>query len=76
MSQKEIYLEHSLFEEVQKLIFCMKKLKLTNLHFPGGPGVRIDSAAFAGMTVNPHYDSLLAKLVVSRRSREVRPGRW
>jgi acetyl-CoA/propionyl-CoA carboxylase biotin carboxyl carrier protein len=31
---------------------------------PGGPGVRVDSAAFAGWTIPPEYDSLVAKLVV------------
>jgi acetyl-CoA/propionyl-CoA carboxylase, biotin carboxylase, biotin carboxyl carrier protein len=31
---------------------------------PGGPGVRVDSAAYAGWTIPPQYDSLVAKLVV------------
>jgi len=33
-----------------------------------GPGVRVDTAAHQGMVVNPAYDSLLAKLIVHRRS--------
>ncbi|MCS6778598.1 MAG: acetyl-CoA carboxylase biotin carboxylase subunit [Geminicoccaceae bacterium] len=33
-------------------------------HPPGGPGVRVDSALYAGYTVPPHYDSLIAKLIV------------
>jgi acetyl/propionyl-CoA carboxylase alpha subunit/acetyl-CoA carboxylase carboxyltransferase component len=33
-----------------------------------GPGVRIDAALHTGMTLNPNYDSLLAKLIVSRPS--------
>ena len=37
---------------------------------PGGPGVRLDSAAYPGWRVPPHYDSLLAKLVVWGRDRE------
>jgi len=37
---------------------------------PGGHGVRLDSAIFQGMNVQPYYDSLLAKLVVWGRDRE------
>ncbi len=37
---------------------------------PGGPGVRVDSHLYAGYTVPPHYDSLLAKLVVWAETRE------
>jgi acetyl-CoA carboxylase biotin carboxylase subunit len=38
-------------------------------HLPGGPGVRIDTAAHADCQVLPHYDSLIAKLVVHGRDR-------
>jgi acetyl-CoA carboxylase, biotin carboxylase subunit len=38
--------------------------KVTAYHPPGGPGVRTDSALYAGYTVPPHYDSLIAKLIV------------
>ncbi len=38
-------------------------------HEPGGPGVRVDSAAFAGFTITPEYDSLIAKLIVWAPSR-------
>lgn len=38
--------------------------KITQYHPPGGPGVRVDSAVFAGYTVPSHYDSLIAKLIV------------
>jgi acetyl-CoA carboxylase biotin carboxylase subunit len=37
---------------------------------PGGPGVRVDSHIYAGYTVPPHYDSLLAKLIVWAETRE------
>jgi len=41
---------------------------LTRLDLPTGPGVRVDTHAVAGATPSPHYDTLLAKLVVSSRS--------
>lgn len=37
---------------------------------PGGPGVRLDSAAYAGWQVPPHYDSLIAKLIAWGRDRK------
>ena len=37
---------------------------------PGGPGVRLDTHAHAGYRVPPHYDSLVAKLIVHRPTRE------
>jgi len=36
---------------------------------PGGPGVRVDTHAYAGYVVSPHYDSLIAKLLVHRPTR-------
>jgi acetyl-CoA carboxylase biotin carboxylase subunit len=38
-------------------------------HAPGGPGVRMDSALYAGYTVPPHYDSLIGKLIVHGEDR-------
>jgi acetyl-CoA carboxylase biotin carboxylase subunit len=38
-------------------------------HPPGGPGVRLDTHVYAGYTVPPFYDSLLAKLIVQGRDR-------
>ena len=43
--------------------------KITAFHPPGGPGVRLDSHVYAGYTVPPYYDSLLAKLIVQGRDR-------
>ncbi len=43
--------------------------KINTFHPPGGPGVRIDSHVYAGYTVPPHYDSLLAKLIVQAPTR-------
>jgi len=39
-------------------------------HPPGGPGVRVDSALYAGYVVPPYYDSLIAKLIVHAATRE------
>ena len=44
--------------------------KITSLHFPGGHGVRIDSHVYAGYTIPPNYDSMIAKLIVSGQSRQ------
>jgi acetyl-CoA carboxylase biotin carboxylase subunit len=44
--------------------------RLTALHLPGGFGVRVDSALYSGYMVPPHYDSLIAKLVVHGPSRD------
>lgn len=44
--------------------------KITNLHLPGGHGVRIDSHVYAGYTIPPNYDSMIAKLIVTAQSRE------
>ena len=37
--------------------------KITQLHFPGGPGVRVDTHLYDGYTVPPHYDSMIGKLI-------------
>lgn len=37
--------------------------KITDVHFPGGEGVRVDSAIYTGYEVPPYYDSMLAKLI-------------
>ncbi|MFA0960711.1 acetyl-CoA carboxylase biotin carboxylase subunit [Roseivirga sp. BDSF3-8] len=44
--------------------------KITNLHLPGGHGVRVDTHVYAGYTIPPNYDSMIAKLIVSGQSRE------
>lgn len=44
--------------------------KITNLHLPGGHGVRVDSHVYAGYTIPPNYDSMIAKLIVTGQTRE------
>ena len=48
---------------------------ITAYHPPGGPGVRVDSHVYAGYTVPPYYDSLLAKVIVHGNTREEALGR-
>ncbi len=43
--------------------------KIAVFHPPGGPGVRLDTHVYAGYTVPPYYDSLLAKLICEARTR-------
>lgn len=43
---------------------------ITRLHFPGGPGVRVDTYLQQGSKVQPFYDSLLAKIITHGRDRE------
>jgi acetyl-CoA carboxylase biotin carboxylase subunit len=43
--------------------------KVTTYHAPGGLGVRVDSALYSGYSVPPHYDSLIAKLIVHAPTR-------
>jgi acetyl-CoA carboxylase, biotin carboxylase subunit len=43
---------------------------ITTFHPPGGPGVRVDSAIYAGYQIPPYYDSLIAKLIVHGPTRE------
>ncbi len=40
------------------------------LYMPGGPGIRIDSAVYAGYTIPPYYDSMIAKLITYASTRE------
>ncbi len=44
--------------------------KITNLHVPGGHGIRVDSHVYAGYTIPPNYDSMIAKLITVAQTRE------
>ena len=43
---------------------------IRTLHVPGGHGVRVDSHVYAGYTIPPHYDSMIAKLIVTGETRK------
>ncbi len=45
--------------------------RITAFNIPGGPGVRVDTAAYPGYIVPPYYDSMIAKLIVHARTREL-----
>ncbi len=44
--------------------------KITNLHLPGGHGVRVDTHVYSGYAIPPNYDSMIAKLITTAQSRE------
>jgi acetyl-CoA carboxylase biotin carboxylase subunit len=44
--------------------------RITTWHPPGGPGIRVDSHAYAGYMVPPHYDSMIAKVLAYGDTRE------
>ena len=39
------------------------------VHFPGGPGIRIDSHVYSGYVISPHYDSMIGKIIAKGRNR-------
>jgi acetyl-CoA carboxylase biotin carboxylase subunit len=44
---------------------------IEELRLPGGPGVRVDSHVYAGYRIPPNYDSMIAKLIIHRPTREL-----
>ncbi len=54
-------------EDPDRFIPCPGKI--TFLSLPGGPGVRVDTAAYNGCVIPSHYDSLVAKLIVHGKDR-------
>jgi len=44
--------------------------QLTDLHFPGGPGIRVDTHVYAQYRIPPYYDSLIAKLIAFGKDRD------
>ncbi len=55
-------------EDPEKFTPCPGKI--TSFILPGGPGVRVDTAAYSGWVVPAHYDSLIAKVVTHGKDRE------
>src|SRR3989304_4134021 len=50
--------------------FAPSSGRIASFHVPGGTGVRVDTASYTECVVHPHYDSLLAKLIVHGRNRQ------
>lgn len=50
--------------------FMPRPGKITDLHLPGGNGIRVDSALFAGYVIPPFYDAMVAKIIVHGKNRE------
>lgn len=44
--------------------------KITNVHIPGGHGVRVDTHVYTGYVIPPFYDSMVAKLITTAQTRE------
>jgi acetyl-CoA carboxylase biotin carboxylase subunit len=44
--------------------------RITTLHAPGGHGIRLDTHVYAGYTIPPNYDSMIAKLITTAQTRE------
>lgn len=74
-TQEEITLQGHAIEcrinaENPKKNFRPSPGKITDVHFPGGKDIRIDSAIYHGYTIPPYYDSMIAKLIVWGETRE------
>lgn len=74
-TQEEITLQGHAIEcrinaENPKKNFRPSPGKITDVHFPGGKDIRVDSAIYNGYTIPPYYDSMIAKLIVWGETRE------
>lgn len=73
--QKDIVLKGHAIEcrinaEDPKRNFMPNPGRISYLHFPGGNGIRVDSAIFSGYTIPPYYDSMIAKIIVYAKDRK------
>lgn len=50
-------------QKIQAKISCHVHGKIEGLHFPGGNGIRIDTAIYDGYVIPPNYDSMIAKII-------------
>ena len=74
VTQKEVQLSGHAIEcrinaENPKKGFRPSPGKISEVHFPGGNGVRVDTGIYSGYQVPPYYDSMVAKLIVHGKDR-------
>ena len=55
---------------IEVRINALQAGKITHLHLPSGPWVRVDTHIFSGYTVSPYYDALLANIIVHATERQ------
>lgn len=75
LRQEEIELKGHAIEcrinaEIPERNFMPSAGRITDLHLPGGNGIRVDTAVYSGCEVLPYYDSMLAKLIVHGKDRK------
>ena len=56
-------------QKIQQKDFCPSPGTITDMYFPGGKGIRIDTAVYSGYTIPPYYDSMIAKVIVWAKNR-------
>ena len=61
--------------ENPKVNFCPCPGMINKIHFPGGPGIRIETAVKAGQAITPYYDSMIAKVIAYGDTRQEALGR-
>ena len=74
-TQDEVHVNHHAIEfrvnaEDPYKNFIPSPGKVEAIHFPGGPGIRVDSHVYSGYTISPHYDSMIAKIIARGKDRE------
>ena len=66
LTQEEVQLKG---HAIECRINALRPGQISFLHFPAGPGVRVDSHLYNGCEVSPHYDSMVAKIIVTGKTR-------
>lgn len=79
-SQKEVHIDGHAIEcrinaEEPEKNFRPSPGVITDLHLPGGEGIRVDTAIYNGYEIPPYYDSMVAKLIVHGKTREEALGK-